>query len=200
MKSFNKWQIRRDGYHIFFSFWGMHLLFYFITVGGKWSCQGPGLVSGKPLSAFVSLQSLHYWKVPWRRGCPLKGQKTVLRRQLQSIWITIGVMAYWLSLKQLRGKMVHWTSQGGGCRKVVGAGHPGTTTPPSREPLPEAVHCEQEHSLFKCYQGTDRTPFRQNSQKWCDHDFSLLPRVGKKLNRFNCKMHKIVMNRNTSSS
>lgn len=159
----------------------MHLLFYFITVGGKRSCQGPGLVSGKPLSAFVSLQSLHYWKVPWRReGAPWRDRKQCSVGQQSHFWNhhrSHGLLTFPQSSSGER--CFHWTSQGGGCRKVVGTAHPGThRPPPPRLHSPETVHCRQEHSLFKCYQGTEGTLFHQNNQKWCNHNFSLLPRVG----------------------
>lgn len=110
----------------------MHLLFYFITVGGKRSCQGPGLVSGKPLSAFVSLQSLHYWKVPWRReGAPWRDRKQCSVGQQSHFWNhhrSHGLLTFPQSSSGER--CFHWTSQGGGCRKVVGTAHPGTHRPP----------------------------------------------------------------------
>lgn len=69
----------------FFSFWGMHLLFYFITVGGNDLAMWPGLASGKPLSAFVSC-SPALLKRLWRREGAPKGQKTVLRGQQSHFW------------------------------------------------------------------------------------------------------------------
>ena len=178
-------QIRRDGYHIF-SFWGMCLLFYFIAVGGKWPCQGPGLVSGKtPVSICLFAVSALLKSALKARGCPLKGQKTAPCGQQSHFWNHHRSHG-WLTCPQSSpgGRCFRWTSQRGGCRKAVGSSrHP----PASGSHSPETVHCRGDHSLFKCPQGTDRAPFHQNNQNWCDQDLTV-------------RCHKTVMDRNTSSS
>lgn len=192
-------QIRKDGYHIF-PFWGMHLLFYFITVGGKWSCQGPGLVSGKtPVSICLFSVSALLKSTLKARGCPLKGQKTALCGQQSHFWNhhrSHGLLTFPQSSSGER--CFHWTSQGGGCRKVVGTGHPGT--PLSPEATPQKRFTADENIL--CLNvPREQTELHQNNQKWCDHDFSSLPRIGgRNWIDLTVRCHKIVMDRNTSSS
>ena len=88
--------------------------------------------------------------------------------------------------KQLRGKMLpldfpgRWLPEG--CRDRSSR-HP----PVSGSHSPETVHCRREHSLFKCSQGTDRTPSEQSEMVRSRFFFTAQGR-GKKLNRFNCKM------------
>ena len=155
----------------------MHLLFYFITVGGKRSCQGPGLVSGKtPVSICLFAVSALLKSALKARGCPLKGQKTALCGQQSHFWNhhrSHGLLTFPQSSSGKR--CFHWTSQGGGCWKVVGTGHPGT--PLSPEATSQKRFTADENIL--CLNvPREQTELHQNNQKWCDHDFSLLPRVG----------------------
>ena len=122
------------------------------------------------------------------RGCPLKGQKTALCGQQSHFWNhhrSHGLLTFPQSSSGER--CFHWTSQGGGCRKVVGTGHPGTPLSPEATPQKQFTADRREHSLFKCSQGTDRTPSEQSEMVRSRFFFTAQGR-GKKLNRLNCKM------------
>lgn len=135
MKSFNK-QPDKKGWLSHFFILRHVFLFYFIAVGGKWPCQGPGLVSGKtPVSICLFAVSALLKSALKAKGCPLKGQKTALCGQ-QSHFPNHHRSHGLLTCPQISSgeRCFRWTSQRGGCWKAVGTAHPGTPLPPGATP------------------------------------------------------------------
>lgn len=125
-------QIRRDGYHIFFILRHAFVILFHHRGRKMILPRARTCVRKTPVSICLFAVSALLKSALKARGCPLKGQKTVLHGQQSHFWNhhrSHGLLTFPQSSSGER--WFHWTSQGGGCRKVVGMGHPGTTTPAS---------------------------------------------------------------------